>query len=93
VRWRTGEALRLLPRPFAPHLRVAGLHVCTHAYAVSLSGARKLLAAQTPIAYRADLLFCALILGGELSAFLAEPCAFDQEHMAAPADARSYVHG
>jgi glycosyl transferase family 25 len=93
VPWRTGEALRLLPSPVAPHLRRAGLHACTHAYAVSLAGARKLLAAQTPVAFRADWLFSYLILRGELSAFAAEPRAFDQEDVTAGSGGRSYVHG
>ncbi len=90
--WRTGEALRLLPSPFAPHLRRAGLHACTHAYAVSLAGARKLLAAQTPVAFRADWAISYLVLRGELSAFAVEPQAFDQEDVPAGAGA-SYVHG
>ena len=90
VRWRLGEARRLLPAPFSPHLRRAGLHACTHAYAVSLEGARKLAAAQTPVSLRADWLFSSLILRGELSAFVAEPRLFDQEDVVA---APSYVHG
>ena len=89
VRWRLGEARRLLPEPFSPHLRRAGLHACTHAYAVSLAGARKLAAAQTPVSLRADWLLSSLILRGELSAFAAEPRLFDQDG----ADAPSYVHG
>jgi glycosyl transferase family 25 len=92
VPWRTGEALRLLPSPFAPHLRRAGLHACTHAYAVSLAGARKLLAAQTPVAFRADWAFSYLILRGELSAFATQPRAFDQEDVYAAPGASSYVH-
>lgn len=91
VPWRTGEALRLHPAPFARHLRRAGLHACTHAYAVSLAGARKLLAAQTPVAFRADWLLSYLILRGELSAFAAEPQLFDQEGFLP--GATSYVHG
>ncbi len=91
--WRTGEALRLLPSPFAPHLRRAGLHACTHAYVVSGSGARKLLAAQTPVAFRADWAISYLVLRGELSAFVVDPLAFDQEDVASGAGASSYVHG
>lgn len=90
--WRTGEALRLLPSPFSPHLRRAGLHACTHAYAVSASGARKLLAAQTPVSLRADWLFSSLILRGELEAYVTEPRAFDQDD-AVPGAPGSYVHG
>lgn len=78
-RWRTGEALRLLPRRFSPHLRRAGRHMCTHAYAVTREGARKLLAAQTPVAYAADQLLTMMVLQGRLDAYAASPILFDQE--------------
>ena len=78
-RWRVGEALRLLPRPFSPHLRRAGRHMCTHAYAVTREGARKLLAAQTPVAYSADQLLTMCVLQGRLEAYVAFPALFDQE--------------
>ena len=97
VRWRTGEALRLLPRPFSANLRRAGRHLCTHAYAVTLEGARKLLAAQTPVAFYSDQLLAYLVLGGRLDAYVTHPIFFDQETLAgiapgagAPA---SYIHG
>ncbi|HEX9307836.1 MAG TPA: glycosyltransferase family 25 protein [Anaeromyxobacter sp.] len=80
-RWRTGEALRLLPRSFSPHLRRAGRHMCTHAYAVSREGARKLAAAQTPIALAADQLLTMLVLQGRLEAYAAAPVLFDQESL------------
>ncbi len=79
VRWRTGEALRLLPRPFSPNLRRAGRHFCTHAYAVTFEGARKLLALQTPVGFNADQAIACLVLGGRLDAYLAHPMCFDQE--------------
>lgn len=78
-RWRTGEALRLLPRKFSPHLRRAGRHMCTHAYAVSREGARKLLEAQTPVAYAADQLLTMMVLQGRIDAYAASPILFDQE--------------
>lgn len=96
-RWRTGEALRLLPRPFSRNLRRAGRHLCTHAYAVTLEGARKLLDAQTPVAFHADQLLASLVLGGRLDAYVTHPIFFDQETIAgigpgagAPV---SYIHG
>ncbi len=91
VRWRLGEAMRLLPSPFSSHLRRAGLHMCTHAYAVSLEGARKLAAAAAPVTLRADWLFARLILEGRLAAFVAEPQLFDQDDDATVL--RSYVNG
>jgi glycosyl transferase, family 25 len=96
VRWRPGEALRLLPRPFSANLRRAGRHLCTHAYAVTLEGARKLLAAQTPVAFNADQLLAYLVLRGRIEAYVTEPMFFDQETFAgiAPGEGpRSYIHG
>ncbi len=78
-RWRVGEALRLLPRSFSPHLRRAGRHMCAHAYAVTREGARKLAAAQTPVAYSADQLLAMAILQGRLDAYVVSPVLFDQE--------------
>ncbi len=97
VRWRTGEALRLLPRPFSANLRRAGRHLCTHAYAVTLEGARKLLAAQTPVGFHADQLLAYLVLGGSLDAYVTHPMFFDQETLAGIAPGAgaptSYIHG
>jgi glycosyl transferase family 25 len=76
--WRLGEVVRLHPRPYSAHLRRAGYHDGTYAYAVSRSGAEKLLRAQTPLAHAADHLFVNLILGGELNAFVVEPKMFDE---------------
>lgn len=76
--WSTGEVWRLHPRPFSAHLRRAGYHDGTYAYAVSLSGARKLAAAQTPLAHVADHNFVNLVLGGALNAFVTEPKMFDE---------------
>ncbi|HET8540708.1 MAG TPA: glycosyltransferase family 25 protein [Anaeromyxobacter sp.] len=84
VRWRTGEALRLLPRPFSANLGRAGRHFGTHAYAVTLEGARKLLAAQTPVAFNADQLLAYLVLRGRLDAYVTRPVFFGQEAGASP---------
>jgi glycosyl transferase family 25 len=85
LKWRPAQILRFHPRPFSPHLLAAGLHHCTHAYAFTQEGARKLLAAQTPTAFVADQLLIHLVLSGELRAFVTRPQLFDQERYAAPA--------
>ncbi len=77
--WSYKMVTNLLPKPFSKHLKKAGFHDCTHAYAVTLEGAKKLLAAQTPVVYRADDLLSATIMKGELVAFVTEPKFFDQE--------------
>jgi glycosyl transferase, family 25 len=77
--WTYKMVGNLLPRPFSEHLKKAGFHDCTHAYAITLEGAKKLLAAQTPVVYRADDLLSSTIMKGELNAFVTEPKFFDQE--------------
>jgi glycosyl transferase family 25 len=68
-----------LPKEYSTHLWKAGFHDCTHAYAVSLSGAKKLVEAQTPVIYRADNLLSALVLKDRIKAFASKKFLFNQE--------------
>jgi glycosyl transferase family 25 len=77
--WSYKMVSNLLPKSFSTHLKKAGFHDCTHAYAVTIEAAKKLLEAQTPVVYRADDLLSATIMKGELKAFVTEPKFFDQE--------------
>jgi glycosyl transferase family 25 len=77
--WTYKMVTNLLPKPYSTHLKKAGFHDCTHAYAVTLQAAEKLQAAQTPVVYRADDLLSATIMKGVLKAFVTEPKFFDQE--------------
>lgn len=79
MKWSYKMVSNLLPKPYSRHLKKAGFHDCTHAYAITLPAAKKLLAAQTPVAYRADDLLSSTIIKGELNAFVTEPKFFDQE--------------
>jgi glycosyl transferase family 25 len=79
MKWTYKMVNNLLPKPYSPHLKKAGFHDCTHAYAVTLQAAKKLLAAQTPVVYRADDLLSSTIMKGELEAFVTEPKFFDQQ--------------
>lgn len=78
TRWDYTMMKNLLPKPFGVHLRKAGFHDCAHAYAVSLEGAKKMLAAQTPVVYRADDVLSYSILKGKLNGYVTEPKFFDQ---------------
>ena len=77
--WDHKMVRNLLATPYSAHLKRAGFHDCTHAYAITASAAKKLLAAQTPVVYRADDLLSSTIMKGELNAFVTEPKFFDQE--------------
>jgi len=77
--WSYKMVTNLLPRPFSQHLKHSGFHDCTHAYAITLSAAKKLVQYQIPVVYRADDLLSSTIMKGELKAFVTEPKFFDQE--------------
>lgn len=79
MKWDYTMVSNMLPKYYSPYLRKAGFHDCTHAYALTLSGAQKLYAAQSPVVYRADDLLSHTILKGKLNAFVTEPKFFDQE--------------
>jgi glycosyl transferase family 25 len=79
MKWNYTMVGNLLPKPYSAHLKKAGFHDCTHAYAITLEGAKKLLEAQTPVVYRADDLLSYTILKGNFTAFITNPKFFDQE--------------
>ncbi|WP_243337774.1 glycosyltransferase family 25 protein [Anaeromyxobacter soli] len=78
IRWSAREAMNLLPRPYSDNLRRAGRHDHTHAYALSRSAARKLLASQQPVVLNVDTGIGRLVLRGELEAYVSEPKLFRQ---------------
>ncbi len=80
IKWNYTMAANMLPKKYSKHLKKAGFHDCTHAYAITLEGAKKLLKAQTPVVYRADDLLSYTILKGKFTSFLTEPKFFDQEN-------------
>lgn len=69
----------ILPRSYSSQLYRAGFHDCTHAYSVSIEGARKLLKAQTPVIHRADNLLSSLVLKNEIKGFSSKSFLFNQE--------------
>ena len=91
MKWNNVMVDNMLPKPFSKHLREAGFHDCTHAYAVSYEGAKKLLEFQTPIAFNADDLLSDTVMKGHLNAFITVPKFFDQEQFTNPAQ-HSFIH-
>lgn len=79
-----------LPKPFSPHLRRAGSHDLTHAFAVTPAACRKLIEAQTPVVFNADTLIAYVVMQGELNAFITDPPFFTQEQFV-DKDAKSYI--
>ncbi len=79
MKWNRKMVNNFLPKPYSAHLKKAGFHDCTHAYAITYDAARKLLEEQSPIVYRADDLLSHTIMKGKLNAYVCDPKFFDQE--------------
>ncbi len=79
-----------LPKKYSTNLLKAGFHDCTHAYAITKEGAKKMIMTQTPVKYRADNLITALVLKGELNAYISKKYFFNQEIFTDKTD-KSYI--
>jgi glycosyl transferase, family 25 len=67
------------PRKLSAHIARAGFHDCTHAYAVTMEGARKLLQLQTPAAFNADNLLAFACATKLVKGYICKPKLFNQE--------------
>jgi glycosyl transferase family 25 len=68
----------LYPKQFSRYLSVAGYHDYTDAYAVTLSGAKKLMEMQSPVCYAADSLLAMASASKKVNAFISHPKLFIQ---------------
>lgn len=91
MKWNRTMVDNLLPLAYSPHLKVAGYHDCTHAYAITASAASTLIAVQTPVVFNSDNLLSYTIMNGRLKAFVTDPKFFDQKQFYNPAD-QSFIH-
>jgi glycosyl transferase family 25 len=68
----------LYPKLISKHLSIAGFHDYTDAYAITLSGAKKLLELQSPVSYIADNLLAIASASKKIKAFISHPKLFQQ---------------
>ncbi len=76
LKWNHTIINNLYARTFSAHLKKAGFHDYTYAYAITATGARKLLALQQPIQYVADNLLSIASARNLLQAFITFPPVF-----------------
>jgi glycosyl transferase, family 25 len=76
LKWNHRIIRNLYARPFSKHLKKAGFHDFTYAYAISRSGAEKLLQMQTPIQYVADNLLAHAATNEVLDSYITSPKIF-----------------
>ncbi len=78
VQWSHTRIKNIYAKPYSKHLKIAGNHETTHAYAVTKSAAEKLIKLQSPISYNPDHLLTHAITSEQVRAFLTHPMMFWQ---------------
>lgn len=81
----------LYAKPFSTHLKKAGYHEYTSAYALTLTAAQTLLKLQTPISFIADNLLGYAITNQLVKGYLTVPRLFEQESQQEGGNTFSYV--
>lgn len=76
LKWDHNTISNLNAKPFSKHLKKAGFHDYTYAYAISLNGAKKLITMQTPIQYIADNLLAHAATKNIVAAYITSPAVF-----------------
>jgi glycosyl transferase family 25 len=76
LKWDHTMIRNLYARPFSPHLKKAGFHDYTYAYAINRQAAAKLISMQTPIQYIADNLLAHAATKELLESFITWPKIF-----------------
>lgn len=89
--WTPSMIRNLYALPFSPHLKKAGYHEYTSAYALTLSAAKKLQRLQTPISFIADNLLGYAVTNRIVEGYLCVPKLFEQESQQLGGNNYSYV--
>lgn len=81
----------LYPQKISPYIYLSGYHDCTHAYAITAEGARKLIDLQTPVSFVADHLLAYAGTNQLLKSYLVQPRVIDQLYQVMNENGHSYV--
>lgn len=91
LKWSHTTINNLYAKPFSQHLKIAGYHDYTSAYAVTYSAAAKLVQLQTPVVYVADHLLAHAATNKIVDAYIAVPKLFEQESQKNKSSTGSYA--
>lgn len=91
LKWDHRIINHLYARHFSKHLKKAGFHDYTYSYAVTRSGAEKLLKMQTPIQYIADNLLAHAATKGIVNGYITWPRVFLHDNMPDGTHRDSYI--
>lgn len=76
LKWNHHIIRNIYAQPFSKHLKKAGFHDYTYAYAINRAGAEKLIQMQTPIQYIADNLLAYAASSGIVNGYITWPQVF-----------------
>lgn len=82
----------LYPKKVSRHLYKAGYHDCTHAYALTLTGAKKLVQLQTPISFFPDNLLAHAVTEEIVKGYITIPKIINQQYQVAQQPTYSYIN-
>lgn len=91
LKWDHRMIRNLYARPYSEHLKKAGFHDYTYAYAINASAAAKLVKMQTPIQYIADNLLAHAATKELLKSFISWPVIFLHDDPGPGGTVRSYI--
>jgi glycosyl transferase family 25 len=91
LKWSHRHINNLFAKPYSKHLKIAGHHDYTDAYAITNSGAKKLLELQNPIAFWPDHLLAYACSNKIIKAFISVPKLFLQESQTNKSAVGSYA--
>lgn len=91
LKWSPTMINHLFARPFSPHLKKAGFHDYTYAYAITRGAAEKLQQMQTPIQYIADNLLAHAITRNIVSGYIVYPAAILHDNLPDGTARDSYI--
>ena len=91
LKWDHTIISNLYAKSFSPHLKKAGFHDYTYAYAVNRTGAEKLLQMQTPIQYIADNLLAHAATKRIVSGYITWPQVFLHDSLPDGTHRDSYI--
>lgn len=91
LKWSHQTIRNLYAKPFSKHLKKAGFHDYTYAYAINRSGAEKLVSMQTPIQYIADNLLAHAVTKKMVNGYIAWPKVFLHDSLPDGTHRDSYI--
>lgn len=91
LKWNHTVIRNLYAKPYSAHLKKAGFHDYTYAYAINRSAAEKLIKMQTPLQYIADNLLAHAATTGVVNSYITYPAVFLHDSLPDGTHRDSYI--